>query len=621
MNSLAREQKRETNMPAPQPTVIQPLLESNATPGVQANQSLGQALDSSLRAELEPKFAYSFENVRIYADPYADALAREVDARAFTVGQDVFFRQGEYAPATTQGREVLTHELAHTVQQQNLQPTVSAPFEFATESAETEAQHATNSVLAGESVALTSSSMLAIARLKPGETASSVSESDQKRMQQVDERMSKISTAAAARGTALGATSDKCIGDLRGASSHLRESNDNYKKGHQIVTDVLKRADKEYEFDKSVEDAVQGVLIAAALAVLAPEAIVATGVVKGLTVMAESTSSRLVTLGLTGLVMRNGVAATAAEGAVGEIAEQVTGGGANASKSGDGGRPSDSAGQAGATPGERYEEAFGHLDRMIGFLPKVGGTSSIQHNIAHGADRLSKAAIKAGAGQTAEWSMAEIEQKASQLEEIEKENQNITKRADQLGNEVLSIKNQILAIKIETPSQIEDRLWNAWMANLSGDAHNMLDNDVLEKYLGPEGKKLFDFGSYTSDSDTQGAVVDAQKRWLKDNNIEPGNNITSQYNGHRHMMDLKNRVVGKRGKIAGRRSVEIGGNTFTYPGNSGELDAGTEVIALHITFKQHMNLGDLNVAQWTDNDFDVYCNKLSDMPQAVQPEQ
>jgi Domain of unknown function (DUF4157) len=609
MNSLARQQKRETNTPAPQSTMIQPLLESDATPDVQANQSHGQALDSSLRAELEPKFAHSFENVRIYADPHADALARGADARAFTVGQDVFFRQGEYAPATTQGREVLTHELAHTVQQQHVQTSVSAPLEFASEQLETEAQQATSSVLGGESVALTSSSTPAIARLKPGETASSVSEGDQKKMHQVEERMAKISSAAAARGTELGTLSDDCISDLREAKDHLRASNDNYDAGYKTMTDVLKRADAEYEFDKAVEDSVQGILIAAAITVLGPEVLV--GSVVGLKAVKESTTAGLLAIGL----------AEAAEGAVAEGAEQISGGVANKAKAGDGGRPSDSAAQAGDTPGERYKVAFGHLEQMISYLPRVGGASSSQHNMAHAADRVSRAAVKAGAGQSAEWSLSVIEEKATKLEELEAEAKNAVKRSSQLKNQVLSIKNQVLTIKIETPTQIEDRLWNAWMASLSGDAHNMLDNDVLERYLGPEGKGLFDFGSYTSDSDTQGAVVDAQKRWLKDNNIEPGTNITSQYNGHRHLMDLKRRVVGKHGKIVGRSSVDIGGNTFTYAGNAGELDAGTEVIALLVTFKQHMNMGDLNVAQWMDGDFDVYCNKLSDMPQAVQPDQ
>ena len=620
MNSSAERRHRQTTALTSQIDNPTQTLEPSVTPETQQSELRGTPLDASVRNDLEPKFAHSFANVRVFADQEADARAQEMNARAFTVGQNIFFRHGEYAPASEAGREVLTHELAHTVQQGDAFVHGGATLEFASQGSEREAQHATSSVLSGHTAHLSTSSIAAIAPLKPSENASAVSEADKKRMQAVEKRMVGISSAAAARGTGLGAVSDQAIGNLRSASGHLRKSSDHYKEGHKIFSDVLKRADKEYEFDKSVEESVQGIVIAAALAVLAPEAIVATGVVKGLTAMAESTSSRLVTLGLKGLVARGGAAATAAEGAVGEVAEQVTGGGANSAKSGDGGRPSDSAGGAGATPGDRYEEAFKYLDQMIGFIPQVGATSSAQHNVAHGADKLAMAAVKAAAGQPAEWSVDEIDQKAKSLEIIAKESQGATERADALANQILSVKNQVLAIKIETPTQIEDRLWNAWMAGLSGDAHNILNNDVLEKYLGPEGKKLFDFGFYTSDGDTQSAVVDGQKRWLEDNGIKPGTYITSQYKGHQHMMKLKNSLVGQHGLITGRQKVSIGGHTYTYPDNAGELEIGTGVIALMVNFKQHLNMGDLNIAEWQDDNFDVYCNKLSDMPQAVQPD-
>jgi hypothetical protein len=59
----------------------------------------------------------SLSDVRIHADGAAAALARSVSARAFTVGSDIFFAPGEYRPATPTGRELLTHELAHVVQQ------------------------------------------------------------------------------------------------------------------------------------------------------------------------------------------------------------------------------------------------------------------------------------------------------------------------------------------------------------------------------------------------------------------------------------------------------------------------------------------------------------------------
>jgi hypothetical protein len=82
-----------------------------------ANPEAGQSLDSNARDFLEPKFGYSFEHVKIHADGRADELSKAVGARAFTTGQDVYFRRGEYQPNSESGRHLLAHELTHTIQQ------------------------------------------------------------------------------------------------------------------------------------------------------------------------------------------------------------------------------------------------------------------------------------------------------------------------------------------------------------------------------------------------------------------------------------------------------------------------------------------------------------------------
>ncbi len=53
----------------------------------------------------------------MHSDARADGLNRSLSARAFTTGQDIFFKQGEYNPGTSGGRELLAHELTHVVQQ------------------------------------------------------------------------------------------------------------------------------------------------------------------------------------------------------------------------------------------------------------------------------------------------------------------------------------------------------------------------------------------------------------------------------------------------------------------------------------------------------------------------
>lgn len=78
----------------------------------------GAALDADTRAFFEPRFGYDFSRVRIHASSLAERSADAVGARAFTVGSDVVFAPGEYAPGSSSGRRLLAHELAHVMQQE-----------------------------------------------------------------------------------------------------------------------------------------------------------------------------------------------------------------------------------------------------------------------------------------------------------------------------------------------------------------------------------------------------------------------------------------------------------------------------------------------------------------------
>lgn len=80
-------------------------------------RSGGSPLAPAERAFFEPRFGWDFRNVRVHADARADMSARAVSAKAYTVGQDVVFRQAAFAPGTDEGRRLLAHELAHVVQQ------------------------------------------------------------------------------------------------------------------------------------------------------------------------------------------------------------------------------------------------------------------------------------------------------------------------------------------------------------------------------------------------------------------------------------------------------------------------------------------------------------------------
>ncbi|MDV3002605.1 MAG: hypothetical protein N5P05_004260 (plasmid) [Chroococcopsis gigantea SAG 12.99] len=84
---------------------------------IQAMRGGGQSLSPSVRSFFGPRFGYDFSGVRIHNDSTAAELAGQLNAQAFTIGQDIFFGSGRYEPETAQGKWLLAHELTHTVQQ------------------------------------------------------------------------------------------------------------------------------------------------------------------------------------------------------------------------------------------------------------------------------------------------------------------------------------------------------------------------------------------------------------------------------------------------------------------------------------------------------------------------
>ncbi len=76
----------------------------------------GQPLDVGVRRSMEGAFGADFSRVRVHRDAAANQLNRRIAAKAFTTGNDIFFRNDAAAPTTSAGQELLAHELTHVVQ-------------------------------------------------------------------------------------------------------------------------------------------------------------------------------------------------------------------------------------------------------------------------------------------------------------------------------------------------------------------------------------------------------------------------------------------------------------------------------------------------------------------------
>jgi hypothetical protein len=114
--------------------------------------SSGERLGAAERAYFEPRFGHDFSAVRVHTDAAAAASAQAVGARAYTVGNHIAFAAGSYVPGTAEGRRLIAHELAHTLQQAGISPVQSAaalPVGAIDDVAEHEAERVAAAVNAG----------------------------------------------------------------------------------------------------------------------------------------------------------------------------------------------------------------------------------------------------------------------------------------------------------------------------------------------------------------------------------------------------------------------------------------------------------------------------------------
>ncbi len=116
--------------------------------------SPGQPLDVAIRAFMEPRFGHDFSWVRVHTDTAAAESARAVHALAYTVGRDVVFGVGQYAPFTHAGQKLIAHEMTHVLQQRDA--TSGSPLSSSVQlgpredASEREAQAAADLVISSE---------------------------------------------------------------------------------------------------------------------------------------------------------------------------------------------------------------------------------------------------------------------------------------------------------------------------------------------------------------------------------------------------------------------------------------------------------------------------------------
>jgi Domain of unknown function (DUF4157) len=91
---------------------------------IEKNKNGGSKLPENITNDLSQKTGQNFESVRIHNDHHANEMADKVHAKAFTYGNDIYFKSGEYQPQSVGGQELIAEEAWHTVQQQSSKMTI-----------------------------------------------------------------------------------------------------------------------------------------------------------------------------------------------------------------------------------------------------------------------------------------------------------------------------------------------------------------------------------------------------------------------------------------------------------------------------------------------------------------
>lgn len=97
-------------------------VEEDTAAAINSERGSGQALDGEMAQRAGQTMGRDFSDVTVHTDDNADHLSRQLGAKAFTTGKDIYFRDGAYDPGSSQGQHLIAHELTHVAQQGSAAP-------------------------------------------------------------------------------------------------------------------------------------------------------------------------------------------------------------------------------------------------------------------------------------------------------------------------------------------------------------------------------------------------------------------------------------------------------------------------------------------------------------------
>jgi hypothetical protein len=111
------EEKKKRIMRKPEAANTGIQISSSFASSLSASKGGGATIPKETRRFMENAFSTDFSRVKIHTGGQASEMSNGINAKAFTYGNDIYFKEGEYNPSSSIGLHLLAHELTHVVQQ------------------------------------------------------------------------------------------------------------------------------------------------------------------------------------------------------------------------------------------------------------------------------------------------------------------------------------------------------------------------------------------------------------------------------------------------------------------------------------------------------------------------
>lgn len=116
-NIAMMEEEEEMSIQKMQDSSIEGIASPAIESQLKSNKGSGQSLSTDVQHEMGSKIGADFSDVKVHTDNNAVQMNKELGAKAFTHGNDIYFNSNQYSPSSDKGKHLLAHELTHTVQQ------------------------------------------------------------------------------------------------------------------------------------------------------------------------------------------------------------------------------------------------------------------------------------------------------------------------------------------------------------------------------------------------------------------------------------------------------------------------------------------------------------------------